>query len=108
VKNLTPDYSTMTGEKLSDEEIGEALDDLDIWGVKFEKLATRVEFDDYRNAVEFANKVFSLVEDSQASPEVKVTVDAVEIDAWTPDVGITDEDVKIAGEIEQELREMHL
>lgn len=98
----------MTGEKLSGGEVGEALDDLDIWGVKFEKLATRVEFDDYRDAVDFANRVFSLVEDSPTSPEVKVTVDAVEIDVWTPDVGITREDIEIARDIERELRDMDL
>lgn len=108
MKNLTLDYSSMTGEKLSDEKISEILDGLDIWGVRFEKLATRVEFDDYRNAVDFANRVFSLVEDSTSTPEVKVTGEAVEIDAWTPDIGITQEDIGIAEDIEQELRDLDL
>ncbi|MFB6191493.1 MAG: 4a-hydroxytetrahydrobiopterin dehydratase [Candidatus Nanohaloarchaea archaeon] len=98
----------MTGERLSDDEVEEALRDLEIWGVQFEKLATRVEFDSYENSVLFANRVFTLATDTDSKPEVTVSGDAVEIDIWTPDTGITSRDVEFARSIEQELRELDL
>lgn len=97
----------MTSDKLSDEEIDEELDGLQIWGMEFGKLATRVEFENYEDAVFFANQVFSLSED-QKKPKVTVTSDAVEIDVWTPDLGVTEDDMSLAEDIEQKLRSLDL
>lgn len=93
------------GDKLSDEEVEERLEDLEIWGYKFDKLKTRVEFDNYRESVFFANAVFSLAEEEFHHPEVTVEYGAVEIDLWSHDAdGVTERDVELAEKIEEKVR----
>lgn len=94
-------------ELLEDEELDEAVGNLEIWGVEFEKLATRAEFNNYRDAVFFANAVFSLAEEEFHHPEVKVEYGAVEIDLWShEEEGITEKDIKMAKKIEEKLMEI--
>lgn len=90
---------------LSDDELEQKVSELRIWGFEAGKLATRVEFEEEDNAVLFANMVLSMTKDGSHSPEVKVDNDAVEIDIWTPDIGITQEDVDTADRIEKKLRQ---
>ncbi len=52
----------------------------EIWGVEFGRLATRIQFESYSDAVEFANSVFELVEDEDFHPEVTVREGEVDID----------------------------
>jgi 4a-hydroxytetrahydrobiopterin dehydratase len=91
-------------EVLEDDELEKELDDLQIWGVEFEKLVTRAEFDNYRDAVFFANAVFSLAEEEFHHPEVKVEYGAVEIDLWShEEEAITRKDIELAEKIEEKL-----
>lgn len=98
----------MSSQKLTDDEVDERLDEFQIWGFQFGKLATRVEFENYEDAVFFANQVFNLAEDRSHRPEVKVTDDAVEIDIWTPDIGVTESDFQLADDVEKKLRSLDL
>lgn len=94
-------------EELSEDEIKENLDDLKIWGIENGKLVTRVEFDNYRESVFFANTVFSLSEKHFHHPSVKVEYGAVEIDLWSHDVeGLTERDFELAKEIEEAVGEI--
>ncbi|MFB6242259.1 MAG: 4a-hydroxytetrahydrobiopterin dehydratase [Candidatus Nanosalina sp.] len=89
---------------LEGEDLEEAVDELEIWGIEFEKLATRAEFDNYRDAVFFANAVFSLAEEEFHHPEVKVEYGAVEIDLWNhEEEAITRTDIELAEKIEEKL-----
>jgi len=89
---------------LEDEELEEELENLSIWGLEMGKLATRTEFDNYREAVFFANSVFSIAEEEFHHPEVKVEYGAVEIDLWShEEEGITQKDIEIAKRIEEKL-----
>lgn len=89
---------------LDDESLEDELENLQIWGVKFDKLVTRAEFDNYRDAVFFANTVFSLAEEEFHHPEVKVEYGAVEIDLWNhEEEAITDKDIELAKKIEERL-----
>lgn len=91
-------------EELNDEELKEALDDLEIWGLEAGRLSTRVEFDDYKKSVFFANTVFSVAEAHFHHPEVKVEYGAVEIDLWShEEEAITGKDVDLAREIEEKV-----
>ncbi len=91
-------------DKLSDDEISEALENLSIWGVEQDRLVTKVEFDDYKEAVFFANTVFSIAEARFHHPEVKVEYGAVSIDLWSHEAeGITQNDVEMAKEIEEKV-----
>lgn len=94
-------------ETLSEEELTESLEKLNIWGVETDKLVTRVEFDDYKEAVFFANTVFSIAEARFHHPEVKVEYGAVSIDLWSHEAdGITQQDIEMAEEIEQKVSEI--
>lgn len=89
---------------LDDESLEDELENLQIWGVEFDKLVTRAEFDNYRDAVFFANTVFSLAEEEFHHPEVKVEYGAVEIDLWNhEEEAITDKDIELAKKIEERL-----
>lgn len=91
-------------DKLDDSEINDRLEDLQIWGIEAEKLVCRVEFNGYRDAVFFANSVFSLAEEEFHHPEVKVEYGAVEIDLWSHDVeGLTERDFQLAERIEDKV-----
>jgi len=91
-------------EKLSDEQIDNRLDVLKIWSVSKNKLITRIEFDNFKEAAFFANMVFSVAEEHFHHPKVCVEYNAVEIDLWTHDVdGLTDKDFDMAEDIEQRL-----
>ena len=95
-------------ETLTDEELDEALENLNIWGIEAGKLATRVEFEDYKETVFFANTVFSLAEEEFHHPEVTVEYGAVEIDLWShEEEGITGKDIDMAEEIEKRLGKMN-
>lgn len=90
-------------DKLSDEEVEDALENLQIWGLSMEgdRLVTRVEFDSYKEAVFFANTVFSVAEEYFHHPEVKVEYGAVSIDLWShEEEGITETDIEMAEVIE--------
>ncbi|MFB6100025.1 MAG: 4a-hydroxytetrahydrobiopterin dehydratase [Candidatus Nanohalobium sp.] len=94
-------------EKLSDDEIQEKLDETQIWSRSGDKLVTRVEFDNFKEAAFFANTVFSLAEAHFHHPEVRVEYGAVEIDLWSHDAeGITEADFELAEDIEQRLGEI--
>jgi 4a-hydroxytetrahydrobiopterin dehydratase len=98
----------MSEEALSEDEISEKLENLQIWSHTEDKLVTRVEFDNYKESVFFANTVFTLSEAHFHHPEVKVEYGAVEIDLWSHDVeGITERDFKLAEEIEQKLGDIN-
>ncbi|MBY6287240.1 4a-hydroxytetrahydrobiopterin dehydratase [Nanohaloarchaea archaeon H12] len=95
-------------ETLTEEELDEALENLQIWGIEAGKLATRVEFEDYKETVFFANTVFSLAEEEFHHPEVTVEYGAIEIDLWShEEEGITGKDIDMAEEIEKRLGKMN-
>ncbi|MFP4038265.1 MAG: 4a-hydroxytetrahydrobiopterin dehydratase [Candidatus Nanohaloarchaea archaeon] len=94
-------------EKLGPEKIDEKMEGLEIWGVQDEKLVTRIEFEDYREACFFANTVFSLSEKEFHHPEVKVEYGAVEIDLWSHDVeGLTQKDFELTEKIEEAAKDI--
>ncbi|QGA80744.1 4a-hydroxytetrahydrobiopterin dehydratase [Candidatus Nanohalobium constans] len=94
-------------ETLSDDDITEKLEETQIWSRSDNKLVTRVEFDNYKDSVFFANTVFTLAEAHFHHPEVTVEYGAVEIDLWSHEEdGITEADFALAEEIEQRLGEI--
>lgn len=89
------------------EDIESSIEDLQIWSELNGKLTTRVEFDGYRDAVFFANTVFSLAEAKFHHPEVKVMYGAVEIDLWSHEEDkITEKDIELARKIEEKVGEI--
>lgn len=94
-------------EELSEEDLSKALDQLEIWGVEFERLATSIEFESYKEAVFFANTVFGIAEEHSHHPKVTVEYGRVNIDLWSHEEdAITRKDIQVAREIEERLSEM--
>lgn len=92
---------------ISDEKIEEKLEELDIWGREIYKLVTRVEFENYMEAVFFANTVFSIAQEEFHHPDVKVEYGAVEIDLWDhEEEGITKNDLEMAERIEEKVKKI--
>lgn len=97
----------MSEEVLSEEEVQEKIEEVEIWGLVDDKLATRIEFDNYKEAVFFANSVFSLAEKMFHHPKVTVEYGAVNIDIKTHEAdGLTENDFEFAEKVEENLREM--
>lgn len=97
----------MSEEVLSEDEIQEKIDELQIWGLVDNKLATRIEFDNYKEAAFFANSVFSIAERLMHHPKVTVEYGAVNIDVMTHEAdGLTDKDFELAERVENNLKEM--
>ena len=93
--------------ELSEDEINDKLEEMKIWGIQNQKLVTRIEFENYREACFFANSVFSLAEKQFHHPEVTVEYGAVEIDLWSHDAeGLTGKDFELAEKIEEMAHEI--
>lgn len=106
IENSVWQNNTMT-DSLEEERISEEIDKLEIWGIENGKLVTAVEFDGYRDAVFFANMVFSLAEKEFHHPEVKVEYGKVSIDLWSHEAdGLTEKDFEMASEIEEKIKEV--
>ena len=80
-------------------------EDTEIWGVEFGRLATRIEFDVYSEATDFATEVFELAEEEGYYPEVLVSGESVEIDIER-DSGARG--VEVARQIEDRLKNLDL
>ncbi len=97
----------MSDTVLTEDEIEEKLEEMQIWSLSVGRLTTRVEFDNYRDAVFFANSVFSIAEEEFHHPEVKVEYGAVEIDLWSHEEdGVTEKDIEMAKRIENKVGEI--
>lgn len=92
-------------DALSDDEVEERLEKLEIWGlIGDDTLATSVEFDDYREACFFANQVFALAEEQFHHPKVTVEYGKVNIDVTTHEAdGLTEKDFEFAQKVEERL-----
>lgn len=90
--------------ELDTEEINNRLENLEIWGIENNKLVTRVEFENYKEACFFANTVFSLADKHFHHPKIVVEYGSVEIDLWSHDAeGLTERDFELAKEIEEQV-----
>lgn len=89
---------------LSDDEVEEEMNNLEIWGVMGDKLATNIEFDNYKEAVFFANMIYSLAEKHSHHPKVTVEYGAVKVDVHTHEADrLTEADFEMAAAIEEAL-----
>lgn len=94
-------------EELSDDEVESKLEELEIWGQVGDKLATEIEFNSYKDAVFFANTVYSIAERRYHHPKVTVEYGSVIIDVTTHEAeGLTEADFEFAEEVEENLGEM--
>lgn len=90
---------------VSQDNVIEKLDEMRIWGVHAERLATRIEVENYEDRVSLANEIFNLAEEENRCPRVVVDEVAVEVDVWTEGVdGFTESDLVFAEDVEEIVR----
>lgn len=87
---------------LSEENINDALSDLDEWTHEDDKLKRDYSFDNFRDAVAFINRIAFEAEEQVHHPEIFNVYNSVSIALSTHDAGgkVTEKDVKLAQKIE--------
>ncbi len=78
------------------------LEELDGWELKEERLYREYEFSDFKEALEFINKVGDLAEEMDHHPEIYNVYNKVKLTLWTHSAGeITEKDIKLAKKIKK-------
>lgn len=87
---------------LSEDQITEALSDLDGWSHEDDKLKKEFSFDNFRDAIAFINRIAFEAEEQVHHPELFNVYNSVSIALSTHDAGgkVTEKDVKLAKTIE--------
>ena len=74
----------------------------DKWIVKDNKLKKSFEFKDFKEAMDFVNKVAELSENVNHHPNISIDYNKVEIVLWTHSEGkVTKKDYNLAGKIDE-------
>ncbi len=87
---------------LSEDQITQALSDLDGWSHEDNKLKRDYSFDNFRDAIAFINRIAFEAEEQVHHPELFNVYNSVSIALSTHDAGgkVTEKDVKLAKTIE--------
>jgi len=90
-------------EPLSDDEIADALADLDGWSHADDKLTKTFEFSDFRAAIGFIVELSFYAEEMMHHPELENVYNTVTIALTTHDAGgkVTEMDVNLASQIDE-------
>lgn len=89
-------------EPLSDEKISKELNNLPGWSHEDDKLSKEYNFDNFRDAMAFINRIAFEAEEQVHHPEIFNVYNTVNISLSTHDAGgkVTEKDVKLAKTIE--------
>lgn len=88
-------------EKLNDESITGWLEERKGWKRKGERLVKEFEFDTFRNAVVFVNRVATLADEAEHHPDIDIRYDRVQLGLSTHDAGgITEKDLELAERVD--------
>lgn len=89
-------------EPLSKDKISTELSDLSGWAYKDDKLTKEFNFDNFRDAMSFINRIAFEAEDQVHHPEIFNVYNTVNISLSTHDAGgkVTEKDIKLAKTIE--------
>ncbi|MFH5831993.1 4a-hydroxytetrahydrobiopterin dehydratase [Halalkalibaculum sp. DA3122] len=87
---------------ISEDQIAEALSDLDGWSHEDDKLKKNFTFDNFRDAIAFINRIAFEAEEQTHHPELFNVYNSVGIALSTHDAGgkVTEKDLKLAKTIE--------
>ncbi len=89
-------------EPLSEQELDEALQQLDGWKTEEDKLKKQFKFDDFRQAVTFIMRLSFEAEEAMHHPEIFNVYNSVDIALTTHDAGskVTEKDVNLAQKLD--------
>lgn len=85
-------------DPLSEQQLDEALEELEGWRTEDDKLKKQFKFDDFRQAVTFIVRLSFEAEDNMHHPEIFNVYNTVDIALTTHDAGgkVTEKDVNLA------------
>lgn len=85
-------------DPLSEQQLNEALEELEGWKTEDDKLKKQFKFDDFRQAVTFIVRLSFEAEDNMHHPEIFNVYNTVDIALTTHDAGgkVTEKDVNLA------------
>lgn len=88
---------------LTPQQLEEAVNKLPGWEIYEDLLVTAFEFDDFIQAMEFANEVAEIAEQHQHHPRIIIDYGVVQIETHTHDAdhAITQKDIDLAHAIDQ-------
>ena len=87
-------------KKFSIREINENLQNLEGWELFEEEIAKTFEFSDFKESMEFVNKVASLAEELSHHPDIKIKWNKVTLNLSTHrENGLTEKDFGLAEQI---------
>lgn len=90
---------------LPDEKEEELLKQVQNWSLVRDgthKITRQLKFEDFREALEFVNKVGKIAEEEQHHPDIKIVYNKVQLDLFTHAVGgLSENDFIVAAKIDQ-------
>lgn len=94
---------TKNPRKISPKEITQRLNALDSWNIEDTKrIYKSYTFDNFKQALEFTNKVGAVAEEIQHHPDINLTWGKVTIEIYTHQTGnLTESDFVLAEQIDQ-------
>lgn len=76
--------------------------------VEGKKIRYRFSFKNFKEAMEFVNKIAEIAEDAQHHPDIKIAYNKVIIELWTHAIdGLSENDFILAAKIERVRNESH-
>jgi 4a-hydroxytetrahydrobiopterin dehydratase len=88
--------------RLNENEISQRLKNLRGWSVKENKLRKTFTFQNFKNAIEFINKIQPIADSMNHHPDICIFYNKVIIELTTHDEGgITEKDFELARRIEE-------
>lgn len=87
--------------KLSDSQIKEQLKNLSGWMLFGSKIIKQFEFKDFKEAINFVNKIAEVSEEEQHQPDISIVYNKVKLELSTHNEGgLTEKDFRVAGKID--------
>jgi len=88
--------------KLNNDQIKQKLSDTERWELKDGKISRSLEFNDFKEAMAFVNKVADEAEAMDHHPDITISYNKVDLQLVThSEGGLTDKDFALAKKIDQ-------
>ena len=88
-------------EPLNTEEANILLEQIPSWAIKSGHVFNKFKFKDFKEAMDFVNKVADIAEQEGHHPDIKISWNKVDIELWTHAIdGLSENDFILAAKID--------
>jgi len=89
-------------QPLTEEQANKLLEQIASWTIKEGHVFKQFEFKDFKEAMEFVNKIADIAEAEGHHPDIKISWNKVDIDLWTHAInGLSENDFIVAAKIDE-------